>query len=113
LFRSNVTIGNRVKSIGYGAFYYCASLMSVTFPNSVSSIGESAFDHCFSLTAVYFQGNAPAPNNDSTVFFFDPATVFYLPGTSGWGSGFDNRPTALWYLPTPLILTGANGNNNF
>jgi hypothetical protein len=27
-----------------------------------------------------------------------------LPGTTGWGATFDNRPTALWFLPNPQIL---------
>jgi len=40
------------------------------------------------------------------------ATVYYLPGTTGWGAAFDSRPTALWALPYPIILTGANGNTN-
>ena len=33
------------------------------------------------------------------------ATVYYLPGTTGWGTTFGGRPTALWLLPNPLILT--------
>ena len=32
------------------------------------------------------------------------ATVYYLPGTSGWDATFDGRPTALWALPNPVIL---------
>ena len=32
------------------------------------------------------------------------ATVYYLPGTTGWGTTFGGRPTALWFLPNPLIL---------
>jgi hypothetical protein len=31
-------------------------------------------------------------------------TIYYLPGTTGWGSTFDGCPTALWFLPNPLIL---------
>jgi hypothetical protein len=31
--------------------------------------------------------------------------VFYLPGTSGWSTTFGDRPTALWVLPYPVILT--------
>ncbi len=31
-------------------------------------------------------------------------TVYYLPGTTGWGSTFGGWPTALWYQPKPLIL---------
>jgi hypothetical protein len=29
-------------------------------------------------------------------FTGDPAIVYYLPGTSGWGVTFAGRPTALW-----------------
>jgi len=32
------------------------------------------------------------------------ATIYYLPGTTGWGPTFGGRPTMLWYLPNPLIL---------
>jgi hypothetical protein len=44
------------------------------------------------------------------VFYNDyQATVYYLPGTTGWGATFGDpfgyRPTALWSLPYPLILT--------
>jgi len=30
------------------------------------------------------------------VFLGDNNTVYYLPGTTGWGSTFGGRPTALW-----------------
>jgi hypothetical protein len=32
------------------------------------------------------------------------ATVYYLPGTTGWGPTFAYRPAALWLLPHPVIL---------
>ena len=32
-------------------------------------------------------------------------TVYYLAGTTGWGPTFDGRPTALWLLPYPLVLS--------
>ena len=35
---------------------------------------------------------------------FSNATVYYLPGTTGWGPTFGDRPTAPWTLPNPLIL---------
>jgi hypothetical protein len=84
---TNVIIPNSVTSIGVNAFYYCTNLTSVTIPNSVTSIGDYAFQSCTSLKGVYFQGNAPAA--DSTVFFGDTnVKIFYLLGTTGWGSTF-------------------------
>jgi len=63
---------------------------------------------------VYIQGNAPFVDS----YAFDGthnATVYYLPGTTGWGPTFGGRPTALWSLPYPLILNnsasfGVNAN---
>jgi hypothetical protein len=102
----NVTIPNGVTTIGGYAFYYCDSLTNVTIPNSVTTIGGYAFEYTFRLSNVYFTGNAPTPTNDLSVFSADnnSATVYYLPGTTGWGATFDGRPTALWLLPNPTIL---------
>ena len=61
-----------------------------------------------SLTGVYFQGNAPSA--DSTVFTSDDnATVYYLPGTTGWGPTFGGLPTALWDQQVPFNYTTNNG----
>jgi hypothetical protein len=129
----NITIGNNVTSIGYGVFGDCFSLSSVTIPNRVTSIGDDAFGGCFSLTnitignsvtyigdqsfynctnltGVYFQGNAPNIGLEEFEHGENlavKATVYYLPGTTGWGPTFGGRPTAPWLLPYPLIL-----NNN-
>src|SRR5439155_6308702 len=91
---TNVTIGDSVTSIGSGAFAYCISLTNVTIPNSVISIGYVAFISA-GLTSIYFEGNAPTI--DSYAFTGENnATVYYLPGTTGWGPTFGGRPTSPW-----------------
>ena len=105
---ASVTIPNGVTSIAGDAFYDCTSLTNVTLGTGVSTIGDYAFDGCSSLKAVYFQGNAPSLGYD--VFSGDyNVTVYYLPGTTGWGSTFGGRPTAQWLLPNPLILNNSFG----
>jgi hypothetical protein len=100
------TISNGVAYIAGAAFSYCSRLTSVTIPNSVTSIGTYAFADCPSLTGVYFQGNPPSIGAD--VFYnSNKATVYYLAGATGWGSTFAGRPTALWGLASPVILTTA------
>ncbi|HWX22695.1 MAG TPA: leucine-rich repeat domain-containing protein [Candidatus Binatia bacterium] len=91
---TNVTIGTSVASIGGHAFAGCG-LAGVTIPNSVTIMWPYAFAACTNLTAVYFQGNAPSVG--PFVFSGDnSATAYYLPGTTGWTSFLDGRPTVLW-----------------
>jgi BspA type Leucine rich repeat region (6 copies) len=96
---ASVTVPNTVTSIGCWAFSGCTSLASVTIPNSVTSIGCEAFADCTSLAGVYFEGNAPAESTGR----YDPpfagcwnATLYYLPGATGWEADYGGRPTALW-----------------
>ena len=97
---TSVTIPNSVTSIGNYAFSGCTGLTSATIGNHVTSIWSCAFSGCTSLTGAYFQGNAPSLG-DSSVFSGDnKATVYYLPGTTGWGTTFGGRPAVLWNLPT-------------
>ncbi len=94
------TVPNSVTNIGDLAFDSCPSLTSATIPNSVTNIGDFAFSDCASLTGAYFQGNAPRAG--PRVFYNDNnTTVYYLPGTTGWGSTFGGRPALL--LTQPLI----------
>jgi len=87
---TKVTILGNLTNIGGYAFYLC-SLTTVTFYGNVTSIGDDAFCACYGLTSVYFTGNAPSA--DSTAFNSDHiATVYYLPGTTGWASTFGGIP---------------------
>jgi hypothetical protein len=92
-----------VISIGVTAFYYCTNLTYLRMPQSIVSIGGWVFYYCPNLRGVLFEGNAPGIG--VSVFDGDTnATIYYLPGTTGWGSTFGGRPTAQWFLSNPLIL---------
>jgi hypothetical protein len=126
------TVPRGVTSIGAWAFYKC-TLSSITLPDTVTSIGSGAFYGCTdpdigpdivpwfddsvvsygstSAAAVYFEGNAPTlpildPMNGGPVdpFLCSSATIYYLPGTTGWGATFSGRPTALWLRIGPAIV---------
>jgi hypothetical protein len=106
---TSVTIPNSVTSIGNGAFSWSSSLTNVTIGNSVTDIEDDAFYGCTNLAGVYFMGNAPSLGGSSVFYNDNNATVYYLPGTTGWSTTFGGRPTALWFLPNPLILTSGPG----
>jgi hypothetical protein len=133
---TNVTIPNKINSIGSGTFYSCASLTSTTIPSNITTIGDNAFVDCTSLNrttigksvtnignkaffgcssmdSVYFEGNAPSPGVNMFAGVSN-ATVYYLPGTTGWGPTFGGLPTALWQ---PVVETGDTsfgpGTNGF
>jgi hypothetical protein len=91
---TSVTLPNGLTAIGVDAFYECNSLTNVIIPASVTIIGDGAFAESSSLVTAYFEGNAPP--DDGTVFYNDPATVYYLPGTTGWGATFGGVPAVLW-----------------
>jgi alpha-tubulin suppressor-like RCC1 family protein len=86
--------------VGLGdALFFGSALTSITVPASVTNIGYWVFANCTSLKSVYFLGNTPAttppPSYDQTEFDYDNGvTVFYLPGTTGWGTVFGDGPTA-------------------
>jgi hypothetical protein len=89
-------VPNSVTNIGNEAFQKCTKLTSVTIPDSVASIEDGAFFECSTrLTAIYFKGNAPSLG--ASAFINDTnATVYYLPGTTGWSTTFGGRPAKVW-----------------
>lgn len=110
---TSVTIPTAVTSIGGGAFAGCEKLTSIKLPG-VTSIGDQAFGGtgltniflqssvtnigwgafgCPGLKAVYFLGNPPTIEATP---FYSPSIIYYLPGTTGWGASFSDRPARLW-----------------
>ena len=115
---SSVIIPNSVTTIGDDAFYNCTSLSSVTIANSVTNIGDHAFSWCWGLASVYFQGNAPSCGTNVFDYWegwqgagesWDPATIYYLPGTTGWSTNFAGLPAFLWDSLASMGYTTSNG----
>ena len=113
----NLTLPSRLISIGDYAFLGCFNLTSLVMPKSVTWLGNGAFQGCRSLGSIYFAGDAPSLG--TSVFgiagwYSDPATVYYLPGSTGWGTNYGGLPTVLWN--PQLQLTGGvvqvTGNTN-
>jgi hypothetical protein len=94
---TSVTIPSSVTSIPSQTFLSCTSMTSITIGNGTINIGDGAFYYCTNLSNVYFQSNAPSVGFE--VFYLDnKATVYYLPGTTGWGTFHRSSglPTVLW-----------------
>jgi cytohesin len=92
---TKVTLGRNITNIESSAFSMCKSLSNITIPSSVKHIGKSTFGFCANMRSIYFRGDAP-DIGENAFYRNDWATVYYLPGTKGWGKEFGGRPTALW-----------------
>jgi hypothetical protein len=100
---TDVTIPNSVTTIESATFENCASLTRVIIGKSVTNIEDSAFSSCPKLSSVYFLDNAPSLCDPSAFAGDTDATLYYLPGTTGWGTTYGGRPTAP--APPPSIQT--------
>ena len=105
---TNVTILSPATTMGIVVFGDCPKLANVIIHGAVNSFGLDAFVYSSGLTGVYFTGNAPA-SPDSSTFLGDPgATVYYLAGTTGWGSSFGGLPT-VELEPIAITANPTNG----
>lgn len=119
---SGIAFGNSITDIGYHAFNGCTSLTEIEIPDNIDSVGHSAFkscngltnvwvgngvtnmeynlfENCVSLTRVYFSGDAPGLSGWGWFDGATNATIYRLPGASGWPEvpeSWAGRPTALW-----------------
>jgi hypothetical protein len=111
LFLPAVSIPDSVTSIGKHAFSFCYSLLDVLIPGSVTTMGDYAFYFCINLQAVFFMGDAPSVGIDPFLDS-DQVTVYYIPGTSGWGETFAGRPTAIWNPLLSVLISDTRISNN-
>ena len=109
--KSEVTIPNRVTSIGDNAFEYCVSLTSIIIPNSVTSIGERAFQYCSSLTSLIMESAIPPTLGSSAI---QKSTLIYIPDGAKstyqkeWGTNYfylNNETTLAVNVETPGTLS--------
>jgi hypothetical protein len=108
---TNITIPDGVAVIEPYAFDDCRSLVNVTIAGSVNGLYDGAFQGCRNLNGVYFTGNAPSVV--PSVFLLDSkATVYYLSGTTGWGTTFGGLPTALWQPKMQVDNANTGGKTN-
>ncbi|WP_160164653.1 leucine-rich repeat domain-containing protein [Pedosphaera parvula] len=85
----------RLTTIQSGTFSFCNNLQNIFIPASVTNIDLAAFSSCGNLKGVFFEGGPPTLG--SSVFVgANVATVYFTPGTTGWGVTFGARPTLLW-----------------
>jgi hypothetical protein len=95
-----------VTSVAYNAFNGAAELTDITIAGCVTNIGDQAFNYCGNLKAAYFQGNAPTLVGSYS--FYTNTTVYYMSGTSGWGSTFGGSPAVLWNPQAQTIGVQSN-----
>jgi hypothetical protein len=106
---NNIIIPGSTTNLGYGAFENCAQLTNAVIPAALTVIGDESFGFCNNLKYVYFKGNQPIIRDifgypPVYIFEYDAsATVYYLPGTTGWTNTFAGFPVSVW---NPQVQTG-------
>jgi len=91
----NYTIPSTTTNIGALAFSQVRNLRQVIVPGNVTIIGDLAFYGC-GLDGLYFTGDAPRLVAGAVFLGGNYSTIYFLPGTTGWGSTYGGRPTAVW-----------------
>jgi hypothetical protein len=102
---TGISLSERLTIIGNYAFNNCQSLATITIPGSVIYIGDQAFGRT-GLYNIYLLGNAPFVGSDlfaGDIHLADnTAAVYYMLGTTGWGTTFGYIPLVLW---NPKMVT--------
>lgn len=95
---TNARVGNGVADM-WGTFVNCSNLVKVVAGIGVTNMVYDVFKGCPRLTGAYFSGNAPGLSGSGWFDGATNATIYRLPGASGWPAVpglWAERPTALW-----------------
>ena len=106
----SVDMPDSIKSIGYGAFYYCDSLTSIVIPDDVTSIGEYAFENCTSLTSVTIPDGVTRIGRGAFFYCTSLITVTIPDGVTSIGGNVFNNCTSLTTVTIPNGVTSINYN---
>jgi len=97
---ARIAIPDATTNIDAWAFQNLPTLTNVVVGSGVATIGEGAFNNVSVITNVagfFFKGNAPTAAMGPNIFAgYNQGTVYYLPGTTGWGTNFGGLPAVLW-----------------
>lgn len=78
---TQISLGNKIKTIGDYAFFTCHSLTSVTIPSSVEVIGCGIFSNCSSLEAINVEsGNTRFQSQDGVLYNKGMTVLLNYPG---------------------------------
>jgi hypothetical protein len=105
---TGVTLLGNITITDDQVFFQCPNLTNVIIGAGVSNLSYGMFCDCPNLTSVLFMGNAPGLigswPSDGPPFWYDPnVTIYYLPGTTGWGNSYQGVAAVMW---NPVIQTG-------
>ena len=74
-------------------YFNCSNVIAVIFPRNLSWINQMALPTC----PCYFEGNAP---DACPIQVETNVAIYFLSGTTNWGTNFCGRPTAIWLRST-------------
>lgn len=75
----NVTLHDKISSMGNGAFQGCLNIENVLIPNKITKINDSVFKHCTNLKYIDFTNYSEIPTLSNVSAFQDNNCKFIVP----------------------------------
>ena len=100
-----VTIPDRVTSIGDRAFLNCSKLTGITIPDGVMKIGESTLCNCRRLTSITIPNSVLIIDTDAFKDCTNLQQIYYVGSETDWGEVIGNGK----YVLTDIGITHLSG----